>query len=240
MSRRLLAAFSLIAITTASASARADTDDLTNAGVVIGLERVVSLVTWESVSTSLNGTSSTAQVASFASFGPDPGGVGDAFAVAPRLAVDGVVGHGFTLGAAAWIFTDVSSSNTTSGGGASQSNDGTKRTFGGIAPRLGYILPLTPNLAFWPRAGVAYSTISTSSPSGGSGVVVSSGGSSLNQFSVDLEGNLVYSPFPHVGFDLDLLGSIPASGNLTAAGSSQSLSIAEAVVALTGGIMGWF
>jgi hypothetical protein len=65
----------------------------------------------------------------------------------------------------------------------------------------------------------------------------------MNQFSVDIEGNLVYSPFPHLGFNVELFGSIPASGNLsvdTGTGSTTNVSFTEAVVALTGGNMGWF
>ncbi len=112
----------------------------------------------------------------------------------------------------------------------------------GVAPRLGYIVPLTPSLAFWPRAGVAYSTVSKSSSNSASATSFGSV-ASLNQFSVDLEGNLVYSPFPHLGFDLELFGSIPASGNASVDngnGTSSSIPIAEAVVGLTGGILGWF
>ena len=194
MSRRLLAAFSLFAVTTASTSARADTEDLTNASVVVGLERVVSLITWEQFTASSNGQSTSETLTSIATFSTDPGGVGDAFALSPRLGVDAVVSHGLTLGGSAWVFTDISRS--ASSGGTSQ--DQPKRTWGGIAPRVGYILPLTPSLAFWPRAGVAYSTLSTSTANTGAGAIVSSGGTSLSQFSVDLEGNLVYSPFPRV------------------------------------------
>jgi hypothetical protein len=230
---------SFLVTTAISASAHADIEDLTDAKAIVSLERVVSLVTWESVSVSPSGGSSaTGTVTTFGTFASAPGGAGDAFALVPRLAVDGVVGHGFTLGAAAWIFVDVSSSTSSMG----TSQDNPKRTYGGVAPRLGYIVPLTPSLAFWPRAGVAYSTVSKSSNNSASATGLGSG-ASLNQFSVDLEGNLVYSPFPHLGFDLELFGSIPASGNASVNngnGTSSSVPIAEAVVGLTGGILGWF
>jgi hypothetical protein len=243
MLRFVIASASMAAITAAVATALAEpSNDLTNATVIVGLERVVSLFTYESVSTTPNGssTSQTETVTSIGTFASAPGGASDAFAVVPRLAVDGVLAEHFTLGGAAWIFTDLNSSVSSAG----MSQDGSKRTFGGIAARAGYILPITDSVAFWPRAGVEYATVSRPGVSETvGGTTLNEGGTSVNQFAVDLEGNLVVTPFRHLGFDIDFFGSIPVSGGTSVdegGGVTANSSLAETVVGLTAGILGWF
>jgi hypothetical protein len=232
MCRRSIAFVVAVSSILSASIARAEetAQGLADSGLIVGLERVVTLVNYVNVTASPpnGGQSSTVSVTSLAFLATDPGGPGDSFPVSPRLAVDGVFGPHLTLGGAAWIFADVSYS-VSSGG---MSRDQPKRTYGGIAPRVGWILPLTDSLSFWPRAGVEYETLSSaSSTTSAGGTTITSSGASLNQLSADIEANLVYSPYRHIGFELELYGAIPISGNASidqGNGTSTNIGLAGA------------
>ncbi len=41
----------------------------------------------------------------------------------------------------------------------------------GVAPRIGYVLPLSSSVWFWPRAGLTYDVLTFSPPTGNSNSV---------------------------------------------------------------------
>ncbi|HMF41949.1 MAG TPA: hypothetical protein VKQ32_14845 [Polyangia bacterium] len=68
----------------------------------------------------------------------------------PRVALDGFVARGFSVGAALAVFHYSMSSGT-----SDQTITGLQ-----ITPRVGYLARVTPTLAIWPRAGITYRHLS--------------------------------------------------------------------------------
>jgi hypothetical protein len=230
-----IVSFVLVGSITTEAPA-APSEDLADSHVIVGVERVASFISYESLSAtpSGGGTSTTYSLTALSLFASDPAGINDVFYMVPRVGLDAVVSH-VTLGGAAWVWTEVNI--TASSGGFSQ--DQPKATYWGIAPRVGYIVPLSNFVAFWPRVGVEYHSVNNTSVTIGG---ASAGGLNLNQLAGDIEGNLVITPVSHVGFDIEVFGAIPLTGS---ASSSQntgrgSINISEVAVALTAGLVGYF
>jgi hypothetical protein len=165
-------------------------------------------------------TSNSISGLSIGTLAGDPGSAANAFYLVPRLALDAVVAPHVTLGGAAWVYTQVSGSSSS----GSISVDRPKATYFGLAPRVGYIAPLSDTVAFWPRAGIEYHTISTSSTTSAvGGSTVTFNGGSEHQLAADLEAHLVVTPWDHIGFDVELYGAIPITG-----GSSTDASVSAA------------
>jgi hypothetical protein len=250
MRHAMIVAAATLSIGLVSTVARAGdpTESLVDSRVIVGLERVVSFVTYESASVTPNGSSSTGTVSvtGLSLAANDPASASDVFYTVPRLGVDAVLGAHFTLGGAFFAWTDVSSSVSVSGGNVTApSQDQPKRTYWGIAPRLGYIVNVSPIIALWPRAGIEYHNLNQSTINENGTTV---GGGSLQQLAMDLEGNLVIAPYDHIGFVVTVYGAIPISGSIsnlseTVAGTSTSSvtgSVAETAVGLTAGMVGFF
>lgn len=130
-----------------------------------------------------------------ASFAPaDPTGVGTLpMSQVPRIAVDYEFANRLTVGAAA--FFSVSSVST----------EGRRdvTTVGvGLAPRVGYSLPISDRLAFWPRAGVTASYVSTSGGLSGASV-------SYLPVWVNVEPTLVFAVDPRFQLTLGLVCDVP-------------------------------
>ncbi len=81
----------------------------------------------------------------------------------------------------------------------------------GIAPRYGYILPLTDMFSLWLRGGFSYytATVKQSTTVGGETTTSSA---NLDQFGIDLEPQIVFTAIPHVGFTAGLACDIPLAG----------------------------
>lgn len=179
-------------------------------GVVLSVDRLLPLVSYESVKTTANdGSSITDARTSVAFTNGGPYGVFSSFYNLPRLAIDWIPVPNVTLGLATWLYADLSSTESTSpaGGGSSKSVGQPKVTYWGVAPRVGYAFPLGDKLAIWPRAGVEYYDVTTSNVGNGSG--------SVTQFAVDLEAMLVVFPWNHVGFTVGPTIDIPVTGEQT-------------------------
>jgi hypothetical protein len=241
------AALSIVLATNSAHAGDDPTDALVQSRVVVGIERAVSFVSYESATVNQNGSSasSTASVTGLSILAADPAAAADVFYVVPRLAVDAVLVAHLTLGGAIFFWTDVANSVSTSLGGSSVSLDNPKRTYWGLAPRVGYIAPLGPTVALWPRAGVEYHNLGTSTVTNDG---ASSGGESLSEFAMDLEANLVVAPFDHIGFTLTLYGAIPLSGSVSGSASlngapastSVNGNVSETAVGLTAGMLAFF
>ncbi|MGD0528828.1 MAG: hypothetical protein ABSE49_27065 [Polyangiaceae bacterium] len=179
-------------------------------GIVLSVDRLLPLLSYESVKTTANdGSSVTDARTSIAFTNGGPYGVFSSFYNLPRLAIDWLPVRNLTLGLATWLYADLSATTSTSpaGGGSSKSVDQPKVTYWGVAPRVGYTFPLGDKLAIWPRAGIEYYDVTTSNVGNGSG--------SVTQLAVDLEAMLVIFPWNHIGFTVGPTIDIPITGEQT-------------------------
>jgi len=127
----------------------------------------------------------------------------------PRLAFDWLPIRSLTLGGAVWLYTQLSASDSTSPpSGPSTSVDQPKATYWGFAPRIGYVIPLSETISLWPRAGVEYHDVSSSSVNGREGP-------SVTQWAAELEAMLVIFPWSHFGFTVGATADIPITGKST-------------------------
>jgi hypothetical protein len=200
-------------------------------GFIVSADRLLPLVSYQSTEVTQNGVSDTQSRLSVALMNNAPFEAYSTFYNLPRLAFDWLPVQNLTLGGAAWLYADLQATNSVGG----TSTDQAKLTYWGIAPRVGYIIPLSDKLSFWPRAGVEFNEVSSSD-----------GSLSVTQFAVDLEAMLVISPWNHFGFTVGPTADIPITGKqtLTAAagggGGSTSVDSSMLQVGLSAGMLGHF
>jgi hypothetical protein len=105
-------------------------------------------------------TTTIALLGTSSGIGAGNGNLGGGPSTTPRLAFDGFVTQGLSLGGSLMYMTSSgkhNSSDTAAGVTTTQpeQNQGEPSLFL-INPRIGYAVPLTPELALWPRAGFTY------------------------------------------------------------------------------------
>ena len=160
----------------------------------------------------------------------------------PRVAFDFTIVRHLTLGGAFAFAFGLGSSHEEDFGNTSSKSDGPKTTIVGFAPRVGYVLPLGHVFAFWPRAGVAFYSVSTRTP-------IVNGPNNASQtvsdtvFSLDLDPQFVWTPVQHFFINFGPLLNIPLTGSRstegpTGATAEQDLSVFH--VGLSAGLGGWF
>ncbi|HEX3344583.1 MAG TPA: hypothetical protein VHS09_08415 [Polyangiaceae bacterium] len=179
-------------------------------------DRLLPLLSYESIKTSSNGASDTQSRFSLALMNSGPYGVFSSFYNLPRVSLDWLPVQNLTIGLSTWLYTDLTASDSVSpgGGAASKSTDQPKVTYWGLAPRIGYVIPLGEKLYIWPRAGIEYHSVSTSDVGNGSG--------SIQQFAIDAEAMLVISPWNHFGFTVGPTVDIPVTGEQTLTSASST------------------
>lgn len=91
-------------------------------------------------------------------------------------------------------------------------NDNPGATILGFAPRVGYVLPIAKNLSFWPRLGFAFYSVSVERQVTSNTGVTSSATDTDTVFSLDLDPQLVWTPFPNVLAFAGPLTNVPLSG----------------------------
>jgi hypothetical protein len=166
----------------------------------------------------------------------------------PRVGFDYVVIPNLTIGGDLALFFTVGSnrsSETDFANGTSQSASGDNGGFFlfGIAPRAGYILRLSDLWALWFRGGLSFYTGTTSNPQNGG----PSTHASVDQFALDLEPQVVFTPVPHFGLTAAIDGDIPLVGRHwittfapNGTSTTQSASSSSAFVGVTLGMLGYF
>jgi hypothetical protein len=166
-------------------------------------------------------------------YGSNGNSTGDAFFTVPRLGFDYVIVPNvtiggdlvvlFTLGGHTTVETD-----TSNGGSNSVTNPNAGITGFGIAPRGGYILPLSDLFSLWLRGGFSYYTATTKTTTTTAGGVSTTDSANVDQFALDLEPQIVFTPIPHVGFTGGITADIPIAGghsiNTTTGDESASAS----------------
>jgi hypothetical protein len=161
----------------------------------------------------------------------------------PRVAFDFTVIRHLTLGGAfAFAFGLGSTHENTFANNTTQSSDGPKTTIVGFAPRVGYVLPIGHSLAFWPRAGFAFYSVSTKTPVV-NGANVSSRTLTETALSIDLDPQLVWTPVQHFFINFGPLVNLPLSGSRTsenATGGSTKTDLSIVHLGIQAGLGGWF
>ena len=105
-------------------------------GFIVSADRLLPLISYQSIKTSDNGSSDTQSRLSIALMNSGPFEIFASFYNLPRLSFDWVPVRNLTLGGAAWLYTDLQASNTVSpGGGASKST---------MEPAEGHLLGCRP------------------------------------------------------------------------------------------------
>jgi len=104
----------------------------------------------------------------------------------------------------------------------------------GIAPRGGYLLPLTDLFTLWLRGGFTFYTETTKTPVGANNTV----SESTNQFALDLDPELVITPLPHVGVTVGITTDIPIAGGRSINNDSAGSSVL--FFGVEGGLLVWF
>ena len=161
----------------------------------------------------------------------------------PRIAFDFTVVRHFTLGGSfAFAFGLGTSRENDFGGNRTEKTDGPRTTIVGFAPRVGYVFPLGHVFAFWPRAGVAFYSVSTKTP-------IVNGPNNASQtdsdsvFSIDLDPQFVWTPVQHFFINFGPLINIPLSGSRStenAAGGTTKQDLSVFHAGISAGLGGWF
>ena len=120
----------------------------------------------------------------------------------------------------------------------SGSGPSTTATVFGIAPRVGYNIPLTDMISFWPKVYFAYTTVNASSGGGSSGV---------NATAIGIFAPIMFVPAPHffLGIGPDFSTQLSSNttfsgsaGGVSASGSTSNSKITQVGIQAT--IGGWF
>jgi hypothetical protein len=176
------------------------------------------------------------------------------FYTIPRVGFDYTIVDHITVGGEVVAFFTVGGSTSTehdhpNGSTTTDSADNPGWSVFGIAPRGGYILPLTDLFSLWLRGGFSwYTANSKSTISAGNASTTTSTG--IQQFAIDLDPQLVITPLPHAGFTVGLTGDIPIGGghsqeiNITNgtmnANTKFSAASSQAFFGVTTGMLVWF
>jgi len=250
MVRELVVLCMAAAILACAGSARADAParDLASAHVIVDADRLMPLVTYESVTVTDPNNSSDSATVNAVSTALFTNGAMNTFYTLPRLGLDTVVGPGFTLGASAWVYTNLSESISAKTAATTiPSQDLPKTTYWGVAPRIGYIVPLGDFVALWPRAGIEYHKENSSTVSQTGSLSPTPGGEQEYQLAADIDAALVFTPWNHIGVTVTAYGAIPIVGGVsglgvgnTAIATTGALDASQLAVGLTFGLLVFF
>jgi hypothetical protein len=131
------------------------------------------------------------------------------FTVIPKLTLGAALAFGFGLGGSIERETLVGPTTTT------VRTDAPTASAIGLAPRVGYIIPLGEHLAFWPRGGFGFYWVSqkTETLDNNDPNAVRTETTTDNFISLDLDPQLVITPVEHFFFHVGPLANIPLSGS---------------------------
>jgi hypothetical protein len=165
----------------------------------------------------------------------------------PRVAFDFVVVRHFTLGGAFAFGVGIGGKHEEDGGNNTiRTTDTPNNTIIGFAPRAGYVIPFASTLAFWPRLGFAFYSVSETSHGTGNNNVDITTTNKDTILSLDLDPQLAWVPVEHFFIHVGPILNIPISGSRsveTETGSnSQTVKNDLSVfhIGLSAGLGGWF
>ncbi len=191
-----------------------DKDGLADRGhFVVSADRLVPLFSWTRVAqddlNNANASTTTTETSFSLLWGSTPGQ--EVFFSVPRAGFDYTVLPRFTVGGDLIVFftagTSFSRTTPTANNGSTTTNNGNGGQFVfGIAPRVGYLMPLgNLPLYFWGRGGFSFYTATNTND----GATVHN---NVNQLAFDLEPTLVWTPVTHFGLTASIDGDVPLYG----------------------------
>jgi hypothetical protein len=136
----------------------------------------------------------------------------------PRLAVDYTVSRRLTMGIAFALAFGIDGTHTEERTPVGEpqtvrENSSPGSTLLGFAPRAGYVLPINPQFAFWPRAGFGFYSMKSSREETSNLGVTSTATQTDTHFSLDLDPEFVWTPIPHVIAYAGPLLNLPLTGS---------------------------
>jgi hypothetical protein len=145
---------------------------------------------------------------------------GDPFYTVPRIGFDYVLLPNVTLGTDLVVVFSLgghTSTETDYTNGTNQTTTTSNNSFTGfgITPRGGYIMGLTEQWSLWLRGGISYYIAAVNTPSATVAGVTTTGSVTVDQFGIDLEPQIVFTPFPHVSFTGGITADIPIAGGIS-------------------------
>jgi hypothetical protein len=165
----------------------------------------------------------------------------------PRVAFDFTIVRHLTLGGAVAVAFGLGGTREEDfGNNNTRRSDAAKTSIIGLAPRVGYVIPLANTFAFWPRAGFAFYSVSTKSNAVGQGNIEVTTTNSDSLLSLDLDPQFVWTPIQHFFFHFGPIVNVPLSGSRSievANGATSNTTKNDLSVfhfGLTAGLGGWF
>ncbi len=210
-------------------SFNAAADELGEPGQIsLGAERLFGL-NFGSVKTEGDGGAESTQSATdigllFNGGGPTP-------YTTPRLALDYFVADGVSIGGSIG-FISHSGKTESKTGGTTVSQDDPAVTAFAIAPRVGYVIPLTDGVDLWARGGITYWSSTTEGVGDNAPDLKTSG------LGLGLEGLFVISPIE--GFGISIGPTIDFGLTGTAEMGDADSDLTATNFGLNAGLVGWF
>ena len=164
----------------------------------------------------------------------------------PRLAIDYTVIQHLTIGGSFVLAFGLGGTQTTEIGNNTSKRDTPKASLVGFAPRVGYVLPLGQTFGFWPRAGLAFYSVSQKRENTAGNGNVTTTTDTDSSWSLDLDPQFVWVPLQHFFAHFGPLLNIPFAGSRsteTAVGGNTSTTKNDLSVfhfGLSAGLGGWF
>jgi hypothetical protein len=216
LSIALLGALSALAVTR---TVHAESGPLPKGTFVLGAERLTGIIHDDvNVGSGNNEVSRGVTVVDFL------GASQNSAYQAPRIAFDGTIIDGLTLGGSFTIVNVSADSGTVFGG--------TQGTEFLIAPRVGYAYMFSDIVGIWPRGGFSYWHFSTGTENGNTSF-------SEHAFAFDVDVPLVIRPMPNFGITVGPILDVTIGGSATqsspAGDVSQDLSVVQ--FGLTAGLI---
>jgi len=179
-------------------------------------------------------------------FGSNIVGTSQGFALSPyttpRLAFDFLPIESLTIGGSIGFLSSTSSRESLN----TPERDNPSITAFALTPRVGYVIPITDSIYFWPRLGVTYFSWTTTDhptppppprpPTPETSVTV-------NGFALDIEPAFVFAVVPHFGISLTPLADIPLAGSASqdpANPNEPDTHVKVRNIGVTVGILGFF
>jgi hypothetical protein len=229
----------LVALSSRSSNAQTSAATGTSFGeqgeFILGVDRLVPLIAYQSDSTSQTANGTTMSISDSRSsidflqnpFGAASGAgpsfynmprIGLDYVVVPNLTIGGNVIVGFSLGGTHQVQTTVGSTTTT------KDTSEPSYTLLGISPRVGYIFALNELFAFWPRGGFSFYSLKTTTPTlDMNGNTTSTASQTFDQLALNLEGMFVWTPLPHFGVTGGPILDIPFTGSANTSTTAQGM-----------------
>lgn len=239
--QQLAATCAVMFVAVSSASAEPLGNDFGARGqFIISADRLSPLLSYSRVKVDQGGGDSTTTSTTSMSFFW-AGDVQDFYDI-PRAGLDYVIAPNLTLGGTLFFTLPMSSTREDTQNGTTTSRDAAKTNAFGLGDRIGYLVPLSPRITFWPRGGPSYTRIGVTNAVGGNGNTTSTADS---QIALNLEPLFVISLTTHLGISLGPVFDVPLSGThheeVTDRGMtvSQDTSESQLHFGITAGLLGY-